>query len=257
MRAGSCSFAGSSAKAFSESASHSDVAPRTLCGVRVARQLRELAELFGELHLTRPRRAREGDAPAPVRPVDADECEIVEGGQAVFGPDPPLRGLDGEGPARASAVVRQRDLSGEILVDEAGNIVTADVDAVRQTDDVPGEAISADVRALPYVLLLELLVQRVEEGASVARAASVVLSVCASEEERLGHPSRRSPGVDLTEVLVVGDLQLGELLLALARVGNVDPEPMVVPTVGTTDEEQTAARLRRPQLSQPRLDLVG
>src|SRR5215211_4511236 len=220
MRAGSCSFAGSSAKAFSESASHSDVAPRTLCGVRVARQLRELAELFGDLHLTRPRRAREGDAPAPVRPVDADECEIVEGGHIVTAD-------------------------------------TAEVDAVRQTDDVPGEAIPADVRALPYVLLLELLVQRVEEGASVARAASVVLSVCASEEERLGHPSRRSPRVDLTEVLVVGDLQLGELLLALARVGNVDPEPMVVPTVGTTDEEQTAARLRRAQLSQPRLDLVG
>src|SRR5215203_4398443 len=110
MQAGSCSFADSSAKASSGSARHSDVAPRTLRGVRVARQLRELAELFGDLYLAGPDWGPEGDAPAAVSPVDACECKVGQVGQALFGPDPPLGRLDGERPARASAVVRQRNL---------------------------------------------------------------------------------------------------------------------------------------------------
>jgi hypothetical protein len=93
---------------------------------------------------------------------------------------------------------------------------------VRQAHDVAGEPVAADVRALPCRVLLELLVQRVEERTSVAGAAGIVLAVGAGEEERLGDVRSRIPGIECSEVVVVGDLQLPEPLVSISRIPEVD-----------------------------------
>jgi hypothetical protein len=106
--------------------------------------------------------------------------------------------------------VRERDPAGEILVNEGGNIVAVDpsvVDAVRQADGVGGEAVAADVSALPGRLRVELLAESLEERTAVARTARIVLPVRAGEEEWLVDLGRRRPGVEPAELLVVRDVE--------------------------------------------------
>src|SRR6185295_11848842 len=91
-----------------------------------------------------------------------------------------------ERPARATAVVRELDLAGEVVVEDVARLLALDaavVDPLREADEVAGEPVAADVCHLPHGLLLDLLGKCLEERTSVARAARVVLAVRADEEE--------------------------------------------------------------------------
>jgi hypothetical protein len=56
------------------------------------------------------------------------------------------------------------------------------VEAVREADKVPGEAVAADVSRLPNPLLVDLLCEALEQWAAVACATGIVLAVGADEE---------------------------------------------------------------------------
>ena len=93
----------------------------------------------------------------------------------------------------------ERDPPGEVLVDEDGNLVTlqaAVVDAVRQADRITGKPVTADVGALPRRIGADLLAERLEEWAAVARTARIVLPVGAGQEERIVHLTCVGPGID-------------------------------------------------------------
>src|ERR671910_1814605 len=97
-----------------------------------------------------------------------------------------------------------------MFVDERWNVVALHppvIDAVRQEDSVPCEAIAADVRALPGPLLVELLAEGVEERSTVAGAAPIVLPVRAGEEESGLDLRCLVPGVDVPELFVVSDVE--------------------------------------------------
>jgi hypothetical protein len=155
--------------------------------------------------------------------------------------------------------VRERDPAGEILVDEEGNVVAVNpsvVDAVGQADGVGGEAVAADVSALPGRLRAELLAETLEERTAVARAARIVLPVRAGEEEWLVDLGGCSPGVEPAELLVMCDVEPAETLLTLAGVGDVDGQCRVMPAVGPPDQQEARARMDRPKLPQARFDLI-
>src|ERR671910_1597953 len=255
----SFSFADWSERACSGSARPSDVAERPLGCLRVARQLRQLAELGGDLDFPRAGAGRKRHRPPIDVLRDPGERDVVERGQAFLGPDAPLRRLNGERPARSSPVVRERDPAGQILVDQSGNVVAfnpAVVDAVRETDGVAREPVAADVGALPGGLRTELLAERLEQRPAGAGTAWIVLPVRAGEKKRLVDLGRRLPRVDVAQILVVGDLEPGEALPAFARVGDVDGEVGVMTAIRPPDEEEAGAGLCGPELPYARLYLV-
>ncbi len=80
------------------------------------------------------------------------------------------------------------DPPGEVLVEDRARRLAVDpavVEPLGQADEVPREAIAADVRRLPGPLRFELVTERLVERAAVPRAAGIVLPVGADEEERL------------------------------------------------------------------------
>ena len=192
---GSCSRAASCAKASSGSAD--DVVRRDppaagAAGLgRVARQERGLVgERLGDVELvqrprpacgsgratTRRRRApsrRASRSSMPVRPVGL--------AQRLLG------GLHAERVRAAPAVALELDLSGRRRSEHARRVGGRDaavVEAVREHDDVAGEAVAPDVRRLPDALRVGLVPQRVVDRPPVQRAAAVALAVRADEEQR-------------------------------------------------------------------------
>jgi hypothetical protein len=128
---------------------------------------------------------------------------------------------------------------------------------VRKAHEVAGEAIAADVGALPDRLLFELLRERLEQRASVPGAARVVLAVRADEEERLldGLPGRGE--VERAQIVVRLEGKAAELLLSLARRRRERAQLVAATTVRSADEDQ-ARVLPRPELLPQRvLRLVG
>src|SRR4029450_1204383 len=106
-KAGSSWPAGSSAKGSCASAGRSDVAEGALCGLRLARQLRELAELDGHLVRSTAFRGVECDDPALLADLlRFDEWQVVQACKPPVLANPPFSCLDGERPAGSTAVVR-------------------------------------------------------------------------------------------------------------------------------------------------------
>ena len=59
--------------------------------------------------------------------------------------------------------------------------------------------------------------------------------------------------IDLTKLLVLGDVQPRKALLALAGIGDVDRERVVMAPVGATNQQQTRPRALGGQLAKARL----
>jgi hypothetical protein len=186
----------------------------------------------------RPLRVLEGD----VGTARLDEVEAIEPQHARCCAHVCFGRLDVERVARASAVVRQRDAAGEVLVEDPDRLFALDapvVVAVRKADEVAGEAVAADVRALPDRLLFELLRERLEQRAPVPGAAGVVLAVRADQEERLRDRVARGGEVERAQVVVRLERETAELLLALARRRRERAQLGAAAPVRSADEEQS------------------
>jgi hypothetical protein len=160
---------------------------------------------------------------------------------------------------RTAAVVVEEDLPAEVLVEDRARCFAVDpavVEALRQADEVPCETVAADVRRLPGPLRLQLVTQRLVEGAAIPCAAGIVLAVRADEEERMVDFGAGSQ-VDAAEVFVALELGAGDLDLAGSRGGGEGEEPRSASPVRPPDEEQAAVRHGRDLLAQVLLDLVG
>jgi hypothetical protein len=161
---------------------------------------------------------------------------------------------------RAAAVVHEGDAAGEVAVEDVDRVLALDpavVDPVREADEIARKAIAADVRALPDGLLLELLRERFEQRAAVARAARVVLAVGADEKERLLQPRSRGRQVEPAQVVVGLEGRAAQLLLALARGRGVRPQLAAAAPIGSADEDETRVLARMQLPAQRVLGLVG
>jgi hypothetical protein len=148
--------------------------------------------------------------------------------------------------------MEERDVAGEILINDGGNVVPLDppvVHAVRQAYEVAGESVAAHVGALPSRLCGDLLVQRLEKRTAVAGAAGVVFPVRAREEERLVDRRRCLPRVEGPKVFMIGELDVPEPLASFARVGDVNGQPRVPAAVGAANKENAGRAVSRAQLS--------
>lgn len=192
--------------------------------------------------------------------VVLDQAEVAEAEEAGRLAHVALSGLDVKRMARAAAVVLERDAAREVLVEDPDRVLALDpavVDAVREADEVAGEAIAADVRALPDGFLLELLRERFEQRPTVARAARVVLAVGADEKERLLDPLPRGREVEPPQVVVGLEGGAAQLLLTLARRRGVRAQLLAAAAVRPADEGETRVLPRTQLLAERVLGLVG
>ena len=148
-----------------------------------------------------------------------DEPEVVEAQQPGALPDVALGRLRGERVTRAAAIVLELDRVLEVRVEHAARVLPLDasvVHAARETEEVAGEAVAADVRRLPNGLLLDLLGERLEERTAVAGAARVVLAVRADEKERALERLAGTREVERAQLLVRRERRAAQALLPLA-----------------------------------------
>jgi hypothetical protein len=165
--------------------------------LRLAGQKGLGAEL--ELHLHAVGDARdlggEVDRPAPVADaLPRLEPEVVEAEEPGLLPHPPFRRLHRERVTGAAAVAGERDPPRPVVAVHLGGalgVEPAEVEALRQADDVAGEAVAADVARLPHPLRVGIPVQLRAQLAPEAGAARVALAVGADEHERV---RERLPG---------------------------------------------------------------
>ena len=189
-----------------------------------------------------------------------DEPEIVEAQQSRALPDVALGRLRGERVTRPAAVVRELDRVLEVRVEHAARVLPLDasvVHAARETEEVAGEAVAADVRRLPDGLLLDLLGERLEERPAEAGAARVVLAVRADEKERVLERLAGTREVERAQLLVRRERRAAQALLSLARRCRVGAELLPPAAVRAADEEQPRARAGVHLLAQGLLHLVG
>ena len=148
------------------------------------------------------------------------EPEIVEAQQSRALPDVALSRLRGERVTRPAAVVRELDRVLEVRVEHAARVLPFDapvVHAARETEEVAGEAVTADVGRLPDGLLLDLLGERLEERPAEAGAARVVLAVRADEKERVLEGLAGTREVERAQLLVRRERRAAQALLSLPR----------------------------------------
>ena len=182
-----------------------------------------------------------------MRPVVLDELEVVDPPQARRLAHGPLGRLLGERVAGAAAVVLEVDPAGEVLVEHGPGLAgpdAAEVEALRQEDDVAGEAVAADVGGLPDPVLVGLLGERLVERAAVARAAAVVLAVRADEQQRVAERLAGRGQVEPEQVLVAVELGAEERAAALGRAAPEDGETRPAAALRAPDEEELRARAR-------------
>ena len=134
-------------------------------------------------------RPAEADTPGVVAfGAAADEREVVDAEQTLGLTDRLLRGLDLEAVGSAATVAVEVDLALVVGGEQAAGVPRLDpavVERLREDDDVPGEAVAADVGRLPDPARLRLAPQRVVDRAPVLGAAAVALAVGADDEQRL------------------------------------------------------------------------
>jgi len=153
--------------------------------------------------------------------------EVVDPREPLFEANDFLGGLHRERERRASAVAVEEEASILELVDEPAGVLGYDppeVEAVREHDDVAGEAVAAHVSRLPDPTGLGAATKRVVERAPVLRAAAVALAVSADDEQRMldRHAGRVRAGegggeVETDEIVVVIELEREESLAARER----------------------------------------
>jgi hypothetical protein len=155
--------------------------------------------------------------------------------------------------------VLERQLPRQVVFEEIRNVLpthSAVVDAVRKRDEISGEAVTADVRALPRRRLVQLLADRVPERTAVPSAAAVVLAVGAGEEQLVVDGLRALEGIEVPKIFVVRQVDSREALLPLSRVGDVDGDALVVAPVGPPDEQKAGSGPRSDKLAEPLFHLV-
>ena len=195
-RAASCSCAAPRARrACSGSRRTDDVAPRALDRLPSTGQQGRSPGSSSTAHrarLARRRRTRPSRRRRPRSTRSSARSSMPRRPVALA--DEALGRLHGERVERAPAVVAHADPPCEVLVEHRPGRLAVDasvVEALRQADEVAGEAVAADVRALPDPVGLDLVAQRLVERPPVPRAARVVLAVGADEEERMARRARR------------------------------------------------------------------
>ena len=247
--------------------------------------------------VTRTRRARRGSAESHVRYAgssasDRGDVELVDRRVRRAEADAPRRRLPRAEPRKrrdrrseepfglaqrllgrlhrervgaAPAVAVEVDASRRRRREQRARVAGADapvVEAVREHDDVAGEAVAADVRRLPDAARVGLVPQRVVERPPVQRAAAVALAVRADEEERpldracRERRRRRAPPRSRVEqVVVVLDLELEEPLLAGRRACRRTRGARVRAALRLLDEQEPRVRERRELPAQVLLQL--
>ena len=129
-----------------------------------------------------------GPRARPRRPVAAGQLQVADAGQAGPGAGEPLGRLHGRRVGTAAPVVVEVDGALAVQGDHPLSGIgpdPAEVVAAGQADQVAGEAVAADVRALPD----QLPVRGGEgqgQGPPVGGAAAVVAAVGADQVVRLG-----------------------------------------------------------------------
>ena len=231
-KAGSSSCGASSARASCASRAEHAVAHDVAAtgAARLRRPARQVGRLVGvgrddvdlvDRRARRSKRTRVVPSPTSLR---AEEREIADAEEPGGLADRLLGGLDRERVGAAAAEAVEVHAPGGVSREEGTDVLRPDatvVEAVREHDDVPGEAVSADVARLPDAAGVGLLDEGVVERPPVPRAAAVALAVRADDEERALHsalpgrrPRRARREVELAEILLMLDLELEEPLLA-------------------------------------------
>ena len=153
----------------------------------------------------------------------------------------------------------ERQRPRQVVFEEVRDVLSvhsAVVDAVRKRDEIPGEAVTADVRALPRRRLIQVLAHGVPERTAVTGAAAVVLAVGAGEEQRMVDGLRALEGIELAKIFVGRDVESRETLVLLPRVGDIDRDALVVAPVGPADEQEAGPGSRINEVAEPVLYLV-
>ena len=106
------------------------------------------------------------------------------------------------------------------MVEERRHVAEPDppeVEPFREADEVAGEAIAPDVRALPDPFGIGLVAEGVVQRAAVPRAAAVALSVRADREHRLVHrlAAIGAEEVEADQLLVHVEVEAVDALLRL------------------------------------------
>jgi hypothetical protein len=222
--------------------------------------VRRLPVLAPHVDLVGRARGGELDQPAAAGPGLTDEPHVRDAEQPRLLPDGPLGRLDRERVAAAAAVVGEVDLARERRLEHApgaGRLDASVVDAVRESDEIPGEAVAADVSRLPDPAVLDLLADGVVERSPVLRAAAVVLAVRADEQEGMGDGLAGRRKVDREQVVVPLELEPTEAPLGLGRACDEREQPVAAPPLGPADEEDPAVRRPRPLGREVALQLRG
>jgi hypothetical protein len=168
---------------------------------------------------------------------------------------------------RAAAVAVEPDPPPAVVLEERPDVPDADapeVEALREADDVAGEAVAADVRRLPDRFRPARATERLVEGSPVLRAAAVALAVRADDQERLvdGDGRRAASGerggeVEVDEIVVAVELERVEALRAGPRRAEVERSAAVRAALGLLDEEETGVRQARELVAEVSLEPRG
>ena len=210
-------------------------------------------------------RRPEPDAPDVVAAtLRADQDKVVHT-QKPFGlAERPLGGLDREGVRAATAVPVEVDAARRERREQARDVARLDatvVRAMRERNDVPCEAVAADVGRLPHLAGRPSPAERVVQRPALAGAAAVALAVRAHDDKRVSDgPQRRAVAgerarqVDAVEVVLVLDLEPEKTLPAgLRRRQEHAPEALDTP-LGLLHEEQARGAERLELLPKMRLE---
>src|SRR5918994_3990741 len=187
--------------------------------------------------------------------ANSRENNRIDRNQARGLADDPFGRLHGERVHRAPAIPVEADLAREVGIQERPHVLVADsteVAALRETDDVPGEAIAADVRRLPDPRRLRLGAQTLVELMAVLRAAPVTLSVRTDDEERVLDGDTRQPRVpqgrdevQREQILVPLELEPVEALFTLSRAAEEERPAGIRPPVRLLHEQEPRMRQAR------------
>ena len=210
----------------------------------------------------------EPDAPPVVaEALRPHQGEVVDAEEALGLPDRLLGGLHREGVGAAPAVTGEVDHPRGERREQQVDVLGPDapeVEAVRQRDDVAGEAVAADVGGLPDLGAGRRAAEGVVERPALRGAAPVALAVRADDEERLLERDagtavtfERGDQVDLAEVVVVLDVQSEEPFVAGKRAADHDATEALRAPFGLPHEQQAGMRQRGELLPEMRLQGRG
>src|SRR5215211_3639642 len=147
---------------------------------------RLIADLRPDVHIVDVALSLQLDPPLIPLSANTGESDGVDRNQARGLADDSFGRLHGERVRRAPAIPVEADLAREVGLQQGPHVLVADspeVEALREADDVAGEAVAADVRGLPDPRRLRLGAEPFVELMAVLRAAAVTLSMCADDEE--------------------------------------------------------------------------